>query len=43
VIHIRRGWDDVAGEIEPKSARGTRTVPIVAVLGDELAGAQGRE
>jgi integrase len=36
VIHVRRGWDDVAGEIEPKSAKGTRTVPLVAVLRDEL-------
>jgi integrase len=24
-IHVRRGWDDVDGEIDPKSAKGTRT------------------
>ena len=27
IIHVSRGWDDVAGEIAPKSAKGTRTVP----------------
>ena len=27
VIHVRRSWDDYAGEITPKSAKGTRTVP----------------
>jgi integrase len=27
-IHVRRGWDDKVGEIEPKSEKGTRTVPI---------------
>jgi integrase len=37
LIHVRHGWDDVAGEIAPKSAKGTRTVPIVAVLRDQLA------
>jgi integrase len=37
LIHVRRGWDDVAGEIAPKSAKGTRNVPIVALLHDELA------
>jgi integrase len=36
VICVRRGWDDVAGEIEPKSEKGKRTVPIVALLRDVL-------
>jgi integrase len=35
-ISVRRGWDDVAGEIAPKSRKGVRTVPIVAVLRDIL-------
>ena len=37
IIHVKRGWDDVAGEIAPKSATGTRTVPITALLRDQLA------
>ncbi len=32
VIHVRRGWDEVEGEIEPKSRKGTRRVPVVAAL-----------
>jgi integrase len=36
IIRVEAGWDDVAGEIEPKSAKGKRTVPIVALLRDEL-------
>ena len=32
VIHVRRSWDPKAGEIEPKSAAGTRRVPIASVL-----------
>jgi integrase len=28
VIHVRRGWDGVKGEIAPKSAQGRRRVPI---------------
>jgi integrase len=32
VIRVVAGWDDKAGEIEPKSKRGRRTVPIPAVL-----------
>jgi integrase len=32
VIHVRRGWDAIEGEITPKSAKGRRTVPIAAVL-----------
>jgi integrase len=31
VIHVRRGWDTLEGEISPKSGR-ERTVPISAVL-----------
>lgn len=38
LIHVRRGWDDIEGEIEPKSEKGTRTVPIVALLRDYLTG-----
>jgi integrase len=37
VIHVRHGWDAVEGEIEPKSRRGRRRVPIPAVLRDHLA------
>jgi integrase len=36
VIHVRRGWDTVEGEIEPKSRHGRRRVPIPAVLRDHL-------
>jgi integrase len=36
VIHVRRGWDVVEGEIEPKSRHGRRRVPIPAVLRDHL-------
>jgi integrase len=38
--------DDVTGEIAPKSTKGTRTVPLTALLRDELAAlkaATGRE
>jgi integrase len=28
VIHVRRGWDAVEGEIAPKSQQGRRTVPV---------------
>jgi integrase len=37
VIHVRRGWDGVEGEIAPKSAQGRRRVPIPAALRDRLA------
>ena len=37
VIHVRRGWDAIEGEIAPKSAKGRRTVPIAAVLKGHLA------
>lgn len=36
VLHIRRGWDDLEGEIAPKTAQGLRKVPIPAVLRDHL-------
>ena len=36
VIHVRRSWDDYTGEITPKSAKGTRTVPLTALLRDDL-------
>jgi integrase len=36
VIHVRRSWDQKAGEIAPKSRAGTRRVPIPARLRDEL-------
>lgn len=32
VLHVRHGWDDVAGEIDPKSRKGTRTVPMTTEL-----------
>jgi integrase len=36
VIHVRRSWDEVAGPVAPKSMKGTRDVPIVGLLLDEL-------
>jgi integrase len=37
-IHVRRSWDEKEGEIEPKSAKGTRDVPVpdrlVKILSD---------
>jgi integrase len=36
IIHVRRGWDDIVGEIEPKSTKGKRTVPLTALLRDYL-------
>jgi integrase len=36
VIRVERSWDLKEGEIEPKSARGKRNVPIPAVLRDLL-------
>lgn len=32
VIHVRHGWDDVEGEIDPKSEKGERSVPVPAML-----------
>lgn len=36
VIRVERGWDEVVGEIAPKSRQGRRKVPIPAVLRDRL-------
>jgi integrase len=36
IIHVRHAWDDVEGEILPKSKAGLRTVPIVPLLRDHL-------
>jgi integrase len=36
VIHVRRGWDAVEGEIAPKSKQGRRKVPVPALLRDSL-------
>jgi len=36
VIHVRRGWDQVEGEIAPKSRTGVRKVPIPTVLRNHL-------
>jgi integrase len=36
VIRVERSWDDVEGEIAPKSRKGTRRVPIVPLLRDFL-------
>lgn len=35
-IHVRRAWDDVAGEIEVKSDAGRRKVPLAGRLSAEL-------
>lgn len=32
MIHVRRGWDDKDGAIEPKTRKSTRDVPIPSVL-----------
>jgi len=37
IICVRRGWDDVEGEIDPKSYAGARTVPVAGALRRELA------
>jgi integrase len=36
IIQVRRSWDDYAGEVTPKSKKGTRTVPVTALLRDYL-------
>jgi integrase len=36
VIHVRRGWDHIEGEIAPKSREGRRNVPVPAPLRDVL-------
>jgi integrase len=38
VIHVRRTWDRVAGELPPKSEAGVRKVPIPSALRDQLTG-----
>jgi integrase len=32
LIHVRKGWDQVEGEIEPKSPAAKRTIPILSIL-----------
>lgn len=41
VIHVRRGWDMLEGEVEPKSRNGKRKVPIPALLRDHLDAVDG--
>lgn len=41
VIHVRRGWDMIDGEVEPKSRKGKRKVPIPALLRDHLDAVDG--
>ncbi|WP_169542086.1 tyrosine-type recombinase/integrase [Solirubrobacter soli] len=41
VIHVRRGWDAVEGELDPKSRAGVRKVPIAAALRGHLVEAHG--
>ena len=36
-IRVWRSWDTKAGQIEPKSRKGTRTVPLTPTLRDTLA------
>lgn len=36
VLHVRRGWDPVEGQIDLKSEAGRRRVPIAAILRDYL-------
>jgi integrase len=36
VIHVRRGWDDYEGPIDPKSKKGARDVPIPDTLARHL-------
>lgn len=36
LIHVRKGWDQVEGEIEPKSVAGVRRIPMLAILRDYL-------
>lgn len=35
-IRVERSYDDVAGVVAPKSRKGTRTVPLLGVLRDQL-------
>lgn len=36
LIHVRKGWDQEEGEIEPKSEAAKRTIPLLAILRDFL-------
>lgn len=36
VLYVRKGWDQIEGEIEPKSNAARRTIPILAILGEHL-------
>jgi integrase len=36
LIHVRKGWDQEVGEIEPKSEAAKRTIPLLAILRDFL-------
>jgi integrase len=36
LIHVRKGWDQVEGEIEPKSEAAKRTIPLLTILRDCL-------
>jgi integrase len=36
VIHVRRGWDDKDGAIDPKTRKGTRDAPIIPRLRETL-------
>lgn len=36
LLHVRKGWDQEEGEIEPKSEAAKRTIPLLAVLRDFL-------
>jgi integrase len=36
-IEVEHGWDDYAGQIDPKSKAGSRQVPLPAILADLLA------
>jgi integrase len=40
VIRVRRGWDELEGEITPKSVSGVRDVPVVHALRRHLLAAQ---
>ena len=42
VIRVTRSWDEKAGPVEPKSTKGTRTVPITAFLRDYLVAHKAR-
>lgn len=42
MLHVRKGWSG-RGEIEPKSAAGIRTVPVLAILRDYRDDRRSRE